>query len=155
MSSQLLFFLLIGYFYSPLLFAKQTANESDLVTTEATWLDGDLVLRFTPKEVNDWHLKWDAPWSLELKSRDGAVKFKKNRLSREDLDPKLPGFSIRSTLEEKVEAGLIDYKMILFFCSKEKGACKREVVTSCLSWQKNSVRPVVVRPEGGEPPQSK
>lgn len=83
----------------------------------------EIIFEVTP--LQNLMINEDAPWSLNVTS--GGVKFTRDKLKKEDYNPKIPGFSI--TLVELPKApSELSYELTAFICTKDKGRCYREVV---------------------------
>ncbi len=89
---------------------------------------GAYLIKFIVSPANkELKLNLEAPWRLQVKSNDPAV-FPKTKLEKTDLDPKLPGFALKTASLSLKDKMTVPYEMTAFTCTKDRSQCFRELI---------------------------
>ena len=76
---------------------------------------------------------FDAPWTLEIKGHDG-LSFSQTKMTKSELDEKLPGFSVTTLAGPSSAKGELEYQLTSFICTTDKTQCFREVHKGKAPW---------------------
>lgn len=102
------------------------AGKATVEITATELKDKKIELSFTTKAATGLVINTDGPWKLSIKDA-GTIKLDKMEYKREDWNEKNATFTAAGVPSAK-KTSEINYKMIVFVCTKEKSQCFREVV---------------------------
>ncbi len=107
------------------------------VETKATPEGSSLVVQFLVKPNSGMKLTKEGPWSVTLTNLDGlSLPLTDGKFVTKDFDEKLPGFTLKSTLDPKIKEAKADYHIKAFVCTEDKKHCYPQQHKGVFSWKK-------------------
>lgn len=113
--------------------AQELAKHSSIAVSKEKLKDGRLQFTFKVIPSEKMIINMEGPWKLDLKKHDG-IEFATTKLVKSDMRETLPGFLAESNSPPAAKSGKIDYQMIVFVCTKDKGQCFRDVHKETFAW---------------------
>ena len=102
------------------------AGKATVEITATQLKDKKIQLTFTTKAATGLVINPEGPWKLTVKDA-GTIKLDKMEYKREEWNEKNATFTATGVPSDKKTTD-VNYKMIVFVCTKEKSQCFREVV---------------------------
>ncbi len=102
------------------------AGKATVEITATELKNKKIELSFTTKAATGLVINPEGPWKLTVKDA-GTIKLDKMEYKREEWNEKNATFTATGVPSDKKTTD-VNYKMIVFVCTKEKSQCFREVV---------------------------
>ncbi len=110
-----------------------SSNLTSIEVVKEAQKNQTLSFKFEVKIPTDLVFNGEGPWKLKLKKHDG-LSFEKTEWGAKDVDSNIPGFLIVTNQKPQSKAGLLEYSLTAFVCSKDKSKCYREVHNGTTNW---------------------